>query len=335
MSTLEQAAPGRVYEIVIGGMTCASCAARVERKLNALDGVAATVNYATERARVTAAARAGPARAGGAGETGGLHGAAHRRPGRPGRGYGRATGWPICGGGWRSRRCWPCRCATCRWRCRCFRSCGSRAGSGCVCCWRARCRVVRVAVPPRRRAWPAPRRVLHGHARLDGHPCRPPAGRVGDGPRRPGQPRYRSGLAGAVGRRPRAVPGGCGRGDDVPARRAVLRGAGQAGRRRRRCGRCWSWAPTTSKCCATTSPLALPSPSCWSMTCSGCGRGEGRHRRRGGGGLVGAGHEHGRPVSRCRARSASATRWWAARSTAGACCCCGPPGSGPTRTWPD
>ncbi len=39
-------------ELVIGGMTCASCANRVERKLNKLDGVSATVNYATEKARV-------------------------------------------------------------------------------------------------------------------------------------------------------------------------------------------------------------------------------------------------------------------------------------------
>ncbi|MFL6095684.1 MAG: heavy metal translocating P-type ATPase [Blastococcus sp.] len=39
-------------ELVIGGMTCASCAARVEKKLNRLDGVTATVNYATEKARV-------------------------------------------------------------------------------------------------------------------------------------------------------------------------------------------------------------------------------------------------------------------------------------------
>jgi Cu+-exporting ATPase len=43
-------------ELTIGGMTCASCANRVERKLNKLDGVTATVNYATERARVTAPA---------------------------------------------------------------------------------------------------------------------------------------------------------------------------------------------------------------------------------------------------------------------------------------
>ncbi|MFI7043263.1 heavy metal translocating P-type ATPase [Streptosporangium sandarakinum] len=39
-------------ELSIGGMTCASCANRIERKLNKLDGVTATVNYATEKAKV-------------------------------------------------------------------------------------------------------------------------------------------------------------------------------------------------------------------------------------------------------------------------------------------
>ncbi|MFF3951827.1 heavy metal translocating P-type ATPase [Streptomyces sp. NPDC001890] len=39
-------------ELTIGGMTCASCAARVEKKLNRMDGVTATVNYATEKAKV-------------------------------------------------------------------------------------------------------------------------------------------------------------------------------------------------------------------------------------------------------------------------------------------
>src|SRR6516225_10687796 len=39
-------------ELAIMGMTCASCAARIERKLNKLDGVTATVNYATEKATV-------------------------------------------------------------------------------------------------------------------------------------------------------------------------------------------------------------------------------------------------------------------------------------------
>lgn len=40
-------------QLTIGGMTCASCASRIERRLNRLDGVEATVNYATEKASVT------------------------------------------------------------------------------------------------------------------------------------------------------------------------------------------------------------------------------------------------------------------------------------------
>jgi P-type Cu+ transporter len=46
----------RPIELAISGMTCASCANRIERKLNKLDGVTATVNYATEKASVTAPA---------------------------------------------------------------------------------------------------------------------------------------------------------------------------------------------------------------------------------------------------------------------------------------
>ncbi|ONM49146.1 heavy metal translocating P-type ATPase [Nocardia donostiensis] len=51
MTTATTPPTGQV-ELVIGGMTCASCAARIEKKLNKLDGVTATVNYATEKARV-------------------------------------------------------------------------------------------------------------------------------------------------------------------------------------------------------------------------------------------------------------------------------------------
>ena len=47
------AAAQQVVELSIGGMTCASCAARVAKKLTKLDGVTATVNFATEKARVT------------------------------------------------------------------------------------------------------------------------------------------------------------------------------------------------------------------------------------------------------------------------------------------
>ncbi|HEX6888286.1 MAG TPA: heavy metal translocating P-type ATPase [Candidatus Nanopelagicales bacterium] len=42
----------RTIDLDIGGMTCASCAARIEKKLNRMPGVEATVNYATERAHV-------------------------------------------------------------------------------------------------------------------------------------------------------------------------------------------------------------------------------------------------------------------------------------------
>jgi P-type Cu+ transporter len=43
-----------VFDLEIGGMTCASCAARVETRLNGIDGVTATVNFASEQARVLA-----------------------------------------------------------------------------------------------------------------------------------------------------------------------------------------------------------------------------------------------------------------------------------------
>ena len=49
-------ARGTDVELAIGGMTCASCANRIERKLNKLEGVTATVNYATEKARISAPA---------------------------------------------------------------------------------------------------------------------------------------------------------------------------------------------------------------------------------------------------------------------------------------
>jgi len=44
---------GSQIQLDIGGMTCASCAARIEKKLNRMDGVTATVNYSTEKAKVT------------------------------------------------------------------------------------------------------------------------------------------------------------------------------------------------------------------------------------------------------------------------------------------
>ncbi|WP_181782095.1 heavy metal translocating P-type ATPase, partial [Pseudonocardia pini] len=54
------AADAQRIELVIGGMTCAACANRIERKLNKMDGVAATVNYATEKATVSYPAELAP-----------------------------------------------------------------------------------------------------------------------------------------------------------------------------------------------------------------------------------------------------------------------------------
>ncbi|GGK98965.1 heavy metal translocating P-type ATPase [Mangrovihabitans endophyticus] len=45
----------RQIELDVGGMTCAACANRIEKKLNRMDGVSATVNFATEKARASVA----------------------------------------------------------------------------------------------------------------------------------------------------------------------------------------------------------------------------------------------------------------------------------------
>src|SRR5215469_6460223 len=50
----ETSSAPREVDLSVRGMTCAACAARVESKLNAIDSVSATVNFATERATVTA-----------------------------------------------------------------------------------------------------------------------------------------------------------------------------------------------------------------------------------------------------------------------------------------
>ena len=61
MPTITPDQSSRELELTIGGMTCASCAARIEKKLNKLQGVSATVNYATEKAKVSFPATLNPA----------------------------------------------------------------------------------------------------------------------------------------------------------------------------------------------------------------------------------------------------------------------------------
>ncbi len=51
--SVDTPAAGGTVELSIGGMTCSTCSARIEKKLNRMDGVEATVNFATEKAKVT------------------------------------------------------------------------------------------------------------------------------------------------------------------------------------------------------------------------------------------------------------------------------------------
>ncbi len=243
-------APGARIELQIGGMTCASCAARIEKKLNRIDGVAASVNYATEKAVVSAPAHLDPQVLIDEVEKTGYTAAlpappaadARSRPRRP-----RADG--------------PASAAD-----RVDRAVGAgdpprddpRAAVHLLAVGlpRARCagrRVGCVAVPPRRVDQPAPRRRDDGHPRLDRRlrgvpvvavrPLLRPRGHAGHDARirvdRPAQRRRGEHLL--RGRR---------RGHDVRARRPLLRGAIQAPRRcrlarapRARCEGCRGAAP--------------------------------------------------------------------------------------------
>ena len=59
MTSLQPSAT--IVKLDVQGMTCASCAARIEKKLNRMEGVSATVNYATEKATVRVSDRVEPA----------------------------------------------------------------------------------------------------------------------------------------------------------------------------------------------------------------------------------------------------------------------------------
>ena len=93
-------------ELTIGGMTCASCAARVEKKLNRVAGVSATVNYATEKATVTFPDTVTPAELVAVVEATGYTAAVpepSRRPGHPDPLLAQAAGEPDAVGALRQR----------------------------------------------------------------------------------------------------------------------------------------------------------------------------------------------------------------------------------------
>ena len=114
------AAPGgavRAVELTIGGMTCASCAARVEKKLSKLDGVSATVNFATGTARVSFPAALPATDLISVVEQAGYTAALPAPPRQPAGARRRRTAParpPRCGSGCWCQRRWPCRWW--RWR---------------------------------------------------------------------------------------------------------------------------------------------------------------------------------------------------------------------------
>ena len=113
-------------DVLVGGMTCGACARRVERTLNKLDGVTATVNYATEKASVTHTGAVTVEQILAAVERAGYTAAlpVPRKP-RSDRRWIRSAG-SLASGCW-SAVCWRCRSSPPRW---CLR-CSSTTGSGC------------------------------------------------------------------------------------------------------------------------------------------------------------------------------------------------------------
>ena len=134
LPTVRATACEQVVSIAIGGMTCGACAARIERRLNDLDGIEATVNYASERARVTLPAdlsvdRASSRRSDRVGYSADVVDGDVRGP--PATGEPRSTGaYGPCAADWSSRPSSSCPCATPRSPSRSSRNCGSPAGSG-------------------------------------------------------------------------------------------------------------------------------------------------------------------------------------------------------------
>ena len=235
-------------------MTCASCAARIEKKLNKLDGVTASVNYATEKAKVTFAEGVTPDELVSVVEATG-YGATlptpttdddERRRARVGRRRGGRPAPPAA----RQPRPDPA---------------GRRAGHGAAAAVHqlavaladprlAGGRLGRVAVPPRRRHQRPARRRDDGHAHLGGRQRRLPVVAVGAVPRG----RRHAGDAHVVHAAARAgAPAPTRSTSRWPPRSRCSSCPGGTSRRAPsgapapRCAHCSTWAPRTSPSCAT------------------------------------------------------------------------------------
>ena len=277
-----------VVDLDIAGMTCASCAARIEKKLNKLDGVEASVNYATEKAtrplrpdaghhRRPAGDRRGhrlrrDAPGATAGRTTGRHG--HRPATAHGPRDGTRHGWPAApaaAGLGRARRAGAAAVDGAR-------RCSSTTGSG----WRC---------PRRRRSSSGARgrstarpwlNARHGAATMDTLVSIGIAGRlrlvaVGAVPRRRRDARHAHVVRPAARRADagdrRALPRGRRRRHRLPARRALRRGPRQAPLRRRAAGAARARRQGRRRAAATApSVRRARSAGSWSATGSSCGR---------------------------------------------------------------
>ena len=261
----------QAVDLQIGGMTCASCAARIEKKLNRMPGVQASVNYATEKAHVVlpegTEVDAAIATVEATGYTARLPEPPRRRPPDPTADRSPRTNRTApsrpCASGCSSPRLLDRSGAAAGDDCR---RCSSTTGSGCRLTLAAPV-VVWGAWPFHRAAWvkPAARRRDHGHP---------------DQPRRAG--RVRLVAVCVVLRRRRHARYA----DDIPAApRGRVRGAtrstwrsrprspcsswpaGTSRRARRssparRCGRCSIWARRMLRCAGTTGNSGSRSSSC-------------------------------------------------------------------------
>ena len=324
--------------LVIGGMTCGACAARIEQRLNLLDGVEARVNYASERATATLPRRRSRGAAHRRGRRRRLHAPSSRR--RHGRG-------PEERGGGRRRagalaapapvRGRPALHAAVRHVDRLLRGAqpalhrlavaddgpGGAGGD-----------LGGVAVLPGRRARGPPPHVDHGHPGLAGH-----RGLHGVVALRHVLARHQPGAA--VHALHAGAPLGRGhlprrgrRRHDLRAGRALFRGvvpaavgqrAARPGRRggqgRRRDRPAGVRAPPPGGRARRGRPLHRPA------------RGDGRHRRRGRLRPVGGRPQRphrGVAAARCRPW---ATSWWGAPSRPAGGWSCAPPRSAATRSW--
>ena len=281
------AGPAGARELVfdIAGMSCASCAARIERRLGRLDGVSARVNLATDTALITVGRRGGPGDGGGGDRAPRLQRPAAGRAAAPSTAEPgaaeRARGWPQrleSGGGPGGRAVAAAGGGAGVRGAAGGRVDDLRVGSAVALRWLA----AAAAGPDGagadlQRGRVLPRRARRGPRpdQLDGHPDHP------GGPRRdrlvalrhdrdPGAGR-RGGVGGAVGAERVAVSRRGRRGGLLRPGRAAVGGRRPAARRAARCAP-WPRAPPATRPASTTPAASSGSrrPSCRSPTGSWC-----------------------------------------------------------------